>query len=197
MMNFRKQNVCIMMFLIMLPIVSFSTNTYAHEKSSREFIHGITIKLHHGRYYFAGPPDGPNGESDVPGHSWLKIGKNRFLGKHVNTGPFGAESFWSSDAGDGALLYAMETVIDHWTEAKALKYYTRGFIHYHTLVNVETGQLHPKKVAWFKHVAVKTFELDAVAPLAFLGVDAYTVMPGVDYLFGPNWDIPYDPTATE
>lgn len=197
MMNFTKQNVFLMMFLIMLPTVTLSTNTHAHEKPSQEFIHGITIKLHHGRYYFAGPPDGPNGESDIPGHSWRRIGKNRLLGKHANTGPFGAANWWSSDAGDGALLYGVETVIDNWSEALALKYYTRGFIRYAQLVNAETGQLHPKKVAWLRHVAVKTFELDGAAPLAFLGIDAYTVMPGVDYIFGPNWDIPYNPNATE
>ena len=182
-----------MIFLIMLITITFSAN--AHQESSSKFIHGITIKLHHERYYFAGPPDGKNGESDVPGHEWLSVGKNRFLGRHFNTGPFGAPSFWSSDAGDGALLYAMEAVIDKWTEAKALHYFTKGFAHYHTLVNAETGQLHPTKVVWFKHVAVKIFELDGAGPLSFLGIDAYKVMPGVDYKMGPNWDIPYRPNS--
>ncbi len=180
--------------LVILVMAVFSANV--HATPSNEFIHGITIKLHNERYYFAGPPDGANGESDVPGHKWLRVGKHRFLGKHFNTGPFGSPNFYSSDAGDGALLYTMEAIIDKWTETKALKYFNHGFIHYHTLINADTGQPHPTKVAWFKHVAVKTFELDGAAPLAFLGIEAYTVAPGVDYRFGPNWDIPYRPVAS-
>jgi len=182
-------------FLIMLITVTFGVN--AHEEPSNEFIHGITIELHHDRYYFAGPPDGINGASDVPGHKWLRVGEYRLLGKHFNTGPFGAPSYWSSDAGDGALLYVMEAIIDKWTEVKALQYYMQGFVHYHTLVNVETGQQHPTKVVWFKHVAVKAFEFDGPGPLAFSGIDAYKVMPGIDYKMAPNWNIPYNPNPTQ
>lgn len=192
------------MFVITLLMVAFGAN--AHEKAEKEFVHGITIKLHHDRYYygryyydhydryhFAGPADGENGETDIAGHSWQRIGKNRYQGKHHNTGPFGAPSWWSSDAGDGALIYVVEARIDKWTEKKSLQYYMKGFTHYHPLVNAETGQLHPKKVAWLKHVAVKTFEVDGPDMLAATGLKAYTAVPGIDYNVTPNWAIPYNP----
>ncbi len=179
------------MFLITLLIVTFGAN--AHEKAAQEFVHGITIKLHHDRYHFAGPADGENGETDIPGHTWRRIGKNRYQGKHHNTGPFGAPNWWSSDAGDGALIYVVEARIDKWTEKKALQYYMKGFTHYHPLVNAKTGQLHPKKVAWLKHAAVKTFEVDGSNMLAATGLEAYTVAPGIDYKVTPNWATPYNP----
>jgi len=191
MVKFTGKMIMKKMLLIIMATLTFGAN--AHEKPAKEFIHGITIKIDHHRYYFAGPPDGVNGASDVPGHTWLRVGKNRYLGKHFNTGPFGTPSYWSSDAGDGALLYAMEAIIDTWSETKALQYFMRGFVHYHTLVNAETNLLHPKKVAWFKHVAVKRFEFDGAGPLSFSGIEAYTVMPGVDYQMAPNWDTPYTP----
>ncbi len=122
---------------MMLVAVVFGVN--AHEKPAKEFVHGIEIKLDDQTYFFAGPPDGPNGATDVPGHQWLRIGKYRLIGKHYNTGPFGVPNFWSSDAGDGALLYVMDAVIDKWTETKALQYYMKGYIHYHMLINAETG----------------------------------------------------------
>ncbi|NOY74079.1 MAG: hypothetical protein GXP14_17220 [Gammaproteobacteria bacterium] len=185
--------------LLLIVLIALTAGANAHEKQPKEFVHGIAIKLHQGTYNFAGPPDGKDGATDVPGHSWLRIGKNRLLGKHMNTGPFGAPNYFSSDAGDGALLYAMEAVIDKWSEARSLLYYTKGFNHYHMLINVKTGERHPTKVVWFKHVAVKKFKLDGEGVLAFLrsrGEDATPrdIMLGVDYGTLPaNWNIPYDP----
>ncbi len=100
----------------MLLMIVFGANM--HEKATKKFVHGITIKLHHDRYHFAGLADGPNGETDIAGHKWLRIDKYRYLGRHNNTGPFGASNFWSSDAADGALLYAVEARTDKWTEKK-------------------------------------------------------------------------------
>ena len=37
------------------------------------YIHGIVIKLDREDYYFAGAPDDPNGEFDVPGHDWKQV----------------------------------------------------------------------------------------------------------------------------
>lgn len=179
------------MFLLMLLMFTLGTAN-AHEK---QFVHGISIILDQQRYHFAGPPDGENGATDVPGHKWVRIGKKRLIGKHYNTGPFGAANWWSSDAGDGELLYIMDAVIDKWSVIKAAHYVTKGYNHYHMLVNAETGELHPKRVVWFKHVAVKSFMLDGPSPLAFLGIEATQVMPGTFYGMGPNWDIPYPPIA--
>ncbi|VAW86889.1 hypothetical protein MNBD_GAMMA17-768 [hydrothermal vent metagenome] len=196
MLKFTNKMILQKMFLLILPmIVAFGVN--AHEKPPKEFVHGIEIKLHGQSYYFAGPPDGENGATDVPGHEWLRVGKHRLIGKHYNTGPFGAPNFWSSDAGDGALLYIMDAVIDRWTEKKALQYYMKGFAHYHMLINTKTGERHPNRVVWFKHVAVKDFTFDGAGPLAFGGIEAYSVTAGVDYKMTPNWDTPYNPNPVQ
>ncbi len=193
MLGFTNKMIFPKMFLLLLIMFTFGTAN-AHEKYSKEFVHGITIKLGHHSYHFAGPPDGLDGASDVPGHQWVRIGKKRLIGKHYNTGPFGAPNWWSSDAGDGELLYIMDAIIDKWSEIKAAHYVTKGYNHYHMLVNAETGELHPHKVVWFKHVAVKSFILDGAGPLAFLGIEATQVMPGTFYGM-PNWDTPYPPVA--
>ena len=57
-----------------------------------EFVHGIKLKVDGKNYYLAGAPDGPDGATDIPGHYWVQVAKNRILGKHFNTGPFGAVS---------------------------------------------------------------------------------------------------------
>jgi len=155
---------------------------------SDEFIHGIVLEIDDGHYYFGGVADGPDGAIDVPGHSWIQD-DDKVLGKHYNTGPFGAESWWSSDAPDGALLYAVEGRIDEWSEANAIKYFANGFTHYHHLVNVDTGETYHKKVVWLKHVATGSFNFDR-GPAPELG---HVVEPGVDFQFAPNWMMPFDP----
>ncbi len=174
-------------------VILIAFNVSAHEKKPKTFVHGITLKIHGQPYHFAGPPDGRNGASDVPGHTWLRVGKNRYIGKHFNTGPFGEASYWTSDAPDGELLYIMDAIIDTWSEKKSYDYFLRGYVHYHHLVHARTGRMHHKKVAWFKHVAVREFEFNGAGPLAFSGIEAYQVMPGVDYNMAPNWNVPYRP----
>jgi len=152
-------------------------------------------------YHFAGPPDGVNGATDIPGHEWVQKETNRFLGRHLNTGPFGAPDFWSSDAGNNQILYNVEAIIDGWSEVKALEYFTKGFVQYHRLLNAETKRFHANKVVWLKRVAVKNFRLDGAGVLDFGdgigdGIEAYDVIPGVDYKLSPNWNIPYDPSGT-
>lgn len=140
-------------------------------------------------YYWAGAPDGPNGETDVPGHYWVQAGPNKLVAKHYNTGPFGASQWWSSDAPDGELLYMAQVIIDEWTPDKAESYAALGYVHYHELVSVADGTLHPTKVGWFKHIARTTFTRDG-------GPHPDTtqqVTPGVDYNFIPNWSVPYNP----
>lgn len=154
------------------------------------FVHGIAIEVDGELYYFEGPPDGPNGERDVPGHTWaLTDEANHLRGKHYNTGPFGAPQWWSSDAPDGALLYVVDAIIDTWTPEKAQAYASRGYVHYHELVRVSDGAFHPTKVVWLKHVARTSFTLDG-GPRPDL---AHAVTPGVDYEFIPNWSMPYIP----
>lgn len=151
------------------------------------FARGPVISLDGEDYYWAGAPDGPGGATDVPGHSWRQAGPERLVGKHYNTGPFGAPGWWSSDAPDGELLYTVLAIIDVWTEEKAEAYAARGFVHYHELVSVEDGTLHPTKVGWLRHHARTTFMLDG-GPRPDL---AHAVTPGVDHEFIANWFVPY------
>lgn len=156
-----------------------------------EYVSGIVLNVDGEDYYLAGPP-APGGGLDVPGHEWIKFGANYLKGKHYNTGPGGAQQWWSSDAPDGELLYEVEGIIDIWSQEKAESYSSTGFIHYHELVKVSDGTLHPTKVVWLKHTAVRSFTLDG-GPHPEMG--PISVAPGVQYDFLPNWNMPYMPEA--
>lgn len=157
------------------------------------FTHGIVIPIDGGDYYLAGAPDGPNGELDIPGHSWVMLGEKRLVGKHYNIGPFEAANWWSSDAADGELLYNVNAIIDTWSETKAIYYIAKGFNHYHELVRVSDGKLHPSKVVWLRHIARANFTLDG-GPHSEL---SHEVSPGLDLDFIPNALNPYSPGADE
>ena len=159
----------------------------AEAAKNQAFVHGVIVNVDGDNYYLAGAPDGPDGATDIPGHYWTVAGKDKLIGKHYNTGPFGAEQWWSSDAPDGELLYIVHGIIDTWSEDKAEAYAARGYIHYHELVAVSDGALHPDKVVWLKHTARTSFTLDD-GPHPEL---AHDVTPGVDYEFIPNYDLPY------
>lgn len=153
------------------------------------FEHAPTVIVGGQAYYFAGAPDGPDGATDIPGHYWVQASPNQLVGKHYNTGPFGAPNWWSSDAGDGALLYVVHAIIDTWSPEKAASYAELGYIHYHELVSVTDGSLHPDKVVWLKHTAVTSFTLDGGPHPEF----SHTVTPGIDTEFIPNGSNPYMP----
>lgn len=157
--------------------------------SAAGFKRGIVISVDGVDYYFAGAPDGPNGEFDIPGHTWVQAGPNKLVGKHYNTGPFGAPSWWSSDAEDGAFLFKVDAIIDTWSEAKAARYADKGYVHYHELIRVSDQEPHPTKVAWLKHTARATFTFDG-GPRPDL---AHQVTPGPDFEFIPTWFDPYIP----
>ena len=153
------------------------------------FRHAPVIDVDGESYYLAGAADGIGGASDIPGHYWRQAGRNQLVGKHFNTGPFDAPQWWSSDAADGELLYVVRGVIDTWSEDKAVAYAARGYVHYHELLSVDDGALHPTKVVWLKHTAVGSFNLDG-GPHPELG---HEVTPGPDYEFIPNGMAPYLP----
>ena len=158
--------------------------------SNRGFVHGIVVDIDGVAYYFEGAPDGVNGEFDIPGHDWVQAGPRKLVGKHYNTGPFGASRWWSSDADDGALLYKVDCIIDTWSMEKAEAYYDRGYVHYHEFRSVSTGELHPSKVAWLKHTAVTSFTLDG-GPGQPDPPYEHIVTPGVDPEFPNNSFNPY------
>ena len=157
--------------------------------SAKGFTHAPVIDVDGVDYYLAGAPDGPDGAFDIPGHYWVQAGRNKLVGKHYNTGPFGAPQWWSSDAPDGELLYIAHVIIDEWTPEKAAQYASRGYTHYHEFVSVADGSHHPTKVGWFKHTARTSFTLDGGPAPQF----SHDVTPGVDLEFIPNWSVPYVP----
>jgi selenium-binding protein 1 len=174
--------------LIAFAVVALGAFT-ALPTSAKGFTHGITIAVDGDDYYLAGAPDGPGGAIDVPGHYWVQAGPNQLVGRHYNTGPFGAEQWWSSDAPDGELLYVVHAIIDTWSVEKGEYYASRGYVHYHELVRVSDGTLHPSKVVWLRHTARTSFNLDGGPHPEF----GHEVTPGVDYEFMPNWMMPYSP----
>ena len=151
------------------------------------FERGPSFELDGEDYFLHGPLEG--GTRDLPGHDWLLLGGDWFVGRHFNTGPFDLRQWWSSDAEDGQLLYIVIGKIDTWSEAKATWYKDHGFSHYHEFVTVDDRTPHPSKVAWFKHIAVDDFTLDG-GPKPWL---AHTVAPGVDPDFMPNGKFAYPP----
>jgi len=162
----------------------------ASMKPPEPYIHGIVVDIDGEDYYFDGPADGSDGTKDVPGHYWVQSDAMNLQGLHYNNGPDGAAQWWSSDAEDGALLYVVGGVIDAWTPKKAEEYTAMGYVHYHEMVKVSDGSLHPNKVVWLRHHAVTDFTLDG-GPHPELG--PLEVTPGVDYEFLPNGMTPYSP----
>ncbi len=142
-------------------------------------------------YWLTGPPDGPGGARDVPGHSWKQVGPTELLGRHYNTGPFGAAQWWTYGAKDGQLLFMVDGIIDEWSADKARRYASQGYVHYHELVETSDGTtLHPTKVVWLRHKARQGFYLDGGPHPEF----AHYVENGqVDYEFMPNWRMAYSP----
>ena len=168
----------------------------AHSRT-QGFEQGIVVEIDGEGYYLMGPPvdsDDPEGARDVPGHYWVQSGPDRLVGKHYNTGPFGAPRWWSSDADDGELLYMVDGIIDEWTEEKAEHYASKGYVHYHEWVSVDDGSLHPTKIVWLKHTARTFFTLDG-GPGAPNPPYEHEVTPGIDFEFIPNYWVEYDPDA--
>lgn len=185
-------------FFLLMGISSFSfVSNFATASNSQQqsFIHGITFKVDNQYYNFSGSPDGSNGEQDLPGHHWIQTDKKSFVGLHYNTGPFGAPKWWSSDTENAALLWVLEAKVDIWTQANAVKYFSRGFASYVPIINVVTGIAHPRKVAWLKHVSIRNFTFDGSEPLAFSGKIPHTVLKGIDFEIDLNWNIQYPAAA--
>ncbi len=181
----------LMLSLFMLSGVAAANRGSGPERpEARGFHSGVVLNVDGEDYYFIGPPieEGAD-ELDVPGHEWVVAGPNRVVGKHYNTGPFGAPQWWSSDAPDGELLYLVDGIIDTWTEEKADWYAENGYVHYHMLVSVDEGELHPDKVVWLKHTARTFFTLDGGPPHH---EGEHWVTPGIDYEFMPNYMVEYE-----
>ena len=189
--NFKKLTViglCLVLALFVLSSVAGANRS--NRPDERGFHSGVVLNVDGDDYYFMGPPieEGAD-ELDVPGHEWVVAGPDRVVGKHYNTGPFGAPKWWSSDAPDGELLYIVHGIIDTWTEEKAAWYASKGYVHYHELVSVDDKvTLHPDKIVWLKHTARTFFTLDG-GPMP--DMEPHEVTPGIDYNFMPNYMMEY------
>ena len=189
----KKTNLAFVVLIVAaltIPLVSAAAIPTLNNGRNNGFVHAITIDVDGEYYYMAGAPDGAGGATDIPGHYWVQAGPNQLVGKHYNTGPFGAASWWSSDAGDGKLLWIVHAIIDTWSPEKAVSYADRGYVHYHEMVSVADGSEHPTKVVWLKHTARSTFTFDG-GPHPEFG--SRIVTPGVDINFLPNGMMPYMP----
>ncbi len=170
-------------------VLLLATLLVAVPVAAKGFVHAPVVTVDGMDYWFDGAPDGPGGAKDIPGHYWVQAGPNKLVGKHYNTGPFPPNpQWWSSDAPDGELLYIVQAIIDTWSEEKAVRYASRGYVHYHELVLTSDGTTkHPSKVVWLKHIARTSFDFDG-GPHPELG---HYVTLGVDYGFIPNGGMPY------
>ncbi len=65
-----------------------------------------------------------------------------------------------------------------------------GYVHYHELVDGD-GDEHPELVAWLKHTAARDFYFDG-GPKPPVHHDHHVYRFRVDYLFMPNYFIPYE-----
>ncbi len=181
----------IFMLLLLATIIGFSTGALAKPKSTwdtnpKHYEHGLAVDLADGiDWYFSGPG---TGVQDVPGHTWQQVGHDRVKGLHYNVGPGGAPSWWATGEPDGVLLFVVDGRIAPWTYEIANKMAKKGFVHYHELVDAADNP-HPNLVVWLKHTAVSVFDFDG-GPRPDLG---HPVTKGVDYLFMPNYFMPYPP----
>jgi len=193
--KFITISLCLIFSLMVISGLSMA-NGLAETENNNFFQEGIVLNIDGEDYYLDGPPIAEGEEAlDVPGHEWVVTGSDRIVGKHYNTGPFGAEQWWSSDAPDGELLYMVKGIIDEWSEEKAENYAEEGYVHYHELVSAEDGEtLHPDKVVWLKHLARTSFTLDG-GPHPEMG--GHEVTPGIDYEFLPNYMQAYEPYSEE
>jgi len=158
-------------------------------KAVQGLTHGPIVNIDGEDYYLAGVPDGMNGATDIPGHYWRRTGDNALIGKHFNTGLFGKAKWWNSSVPDGALLYIVNGGIAEWSMKISKEKAKMGFVHYHEFVRVSDGKLHPTKVLWLQHIAVRHFYLDG-GPHPEL---THFVRPGIDTDFIPNGMTPYQP----
>ena len=174
--------------LVLLGLLALPAISAPSWKNQTSYVHGIVVRIDGADYYLAGAPDGPGGAMDIPGHEWKMIGPNKLVGKHYNTGPFGASKWWTSTVDNNTLLYEVEGIIDTWSKGKAGRYAVEGFVHYHELVRVSDGAEHPRKVVWLRHTAVTTFTLDGGPhPELPHPVEA----DKIDYHFINNFFMPY------
>lgn len=119
-------------------------------------------------YFWKGPENG------IPKHYWLHLG-DKIYALHFGGGPWKTTPDFTDK-----LLYIAEVRIGYFTKADQPE--DPGFVHWHELVPVDANAPHDNEIgAWFRHVAVESFEL------TFAGNDkTWNVEPGIDFNFLPT-----------
>ncbi len=178
----------------MLPIVARRQLVWPNFPIGYE--HGIALDLGDGlgpAWYFKGPGSIIDGVIDVPGHVWKQVGTYHVFGLHFNVGPGGAPSWWAKGEPDGVLLFVVEGRIEPWSVEIANKMAKEGFVHYHELVRDDGTTENEVFVVWLKHTAVYDFTFDGGPPM-LTNYEHDVFKNRVDYLFMPNYFMPYPET---
>lgn len=163
-----------------------------YERNPEGFVHGLFFEVDGEDYYFKGPGS-ELGACDVPGHSWVQTGPDRFVGRHYNIGPYNADlgrgvpAWWAPSEDDGILLFKVDAIIAPWSSEISESMAKKGYVHYHEIVNAD-GEEHESLVVWLKHTAVRSFYF---APLPMPAMMHHYVTPGRDFNFMPNYMMPY------
>ena len=146
------------------------------------FVYGIKLEINGNFYYFLNPagmliPDSDEPyRQDVPGHAWVQTGPAQVEGRHYNVEPW-----WTmTDAPYGVLIFKVHGIIDRLPDQlapqRAVWLKSRGYVHFHELVDADTGEVVESPVVYLRHTGVRMF--------SFMG---NTVDPGIYYGFMPNW----------
>ena len=119
-------------------------------------------------YHWVGPENG------IPKHYWLHIG-DKIYTLHFGGGPWKTTPDFTDQ-----LIYIAEVRLGYFTKEDQPK--EAGFIHWHELVPIDPDSAYDEKIgAWFRHVAVESFEITFV-PMG----KTWKVSPGVDLEFLPT-----------
>ena len=119
-------------------------------------------------YYWQGP------ERGIPKHYWFHVGDSIYS-LHFGGGPWQTKP----DMAD-KLLYIAEVRLGYFTRKDQPE--EPGFTHWHQLVPVDSNSPYDPEIgAWFRHIAVDSFEI-TFAPLK----KTWKVEPGIDMNFLPT-----------
>lgn len=179
----------IFLFVLVTP-ASATSSGLTWDRNPKVFEHGIALEVDGKTLYFKGPGSVDPPVIDVPGHTWIQIGRRGVIGLHYNVGPWLAPAgtpWWASGEPYGELLFVVRGIIavppEDLSEKAENKLKRQGYVHFHELVDANKVE-YEGKVVYLKHIAIREFYFDG-GPMAPLS--NHQVYPGIDYMFMPNW----------
>ncbi len=188
--NVRKSLSLGLVLLTAVVLAQSASAVPTWDRNPSDFEHGFAVEVEGELYYFLGPGS-IQGRTDVPGHTWIQAEDDPYqvVGRHYNVGPWmaGTAPWWANGEPYGVFLFQVHGIIGpapadlDVDTTRTLK--ARGYVHFHELVSVDTGEVVESPVVYLKHTAVRSFNFDG-GPRPDL---AHVVSPGIDYEFMPNW----------